>query len=172
MKCNPNPFTPLQEKFLQEVRRKLIEIRDPNKDIEDNRSYGFYIEHTKTYGDIVKIRFRPNALAIKEEIMREVGYVPFAKKTTWKEARNAAASAFDKYWDNLIFRVTKSGRLLARINELFTNKNQSVSEVITLVQQCVMPTDNKISQEIPDSDQNTKKRQETSYEAELNSLIE
>lgn len=153
MKPNPNPFTPLQEKFLNEVRSKLLEIRNPSKEIENNRSYEFYIEHTKTYGDIVKLRFRPNALTIKEEIMREVGYRPYAQKDTWQQARNAAASAFDKHWDNIIFRVIKGGRLLARINELFTAKSQPVAELIALVQECVAPiTTNKITQEIPNKE--------------------
>lgn len=139
MTHNPNPFTPLQERILQAIRKKLVEIRNPDKEVLDNCSYEFYIEHTKKFGALVKIRFRPNSLAIKEAIMRDVGYIPVAEKHGHIAARNAAASAFDKHWDNLMFRLIKSGKMLARLNLMFTEDGQAVSELITLVQHCIEP---------------------------------
>ena len=77
MPHNPNPLTPLQERFLSAIRNKLIEIRNPRKDIEDYKSFDFYLEHTKKFGTIPKIRFKPNSLAVKEEIIKEVGYISY-----------------------------------------------------------------------------------------------
>jgi len=139
MPHNPNPFTPKQKRFLKILRRKLIEIRDPSKETEDQRDYEFYIQHTKKFGDIPKIRFKPNSLSLKQEIMIEAGYKPLVEKPGWKAARNGTASAWDKQWDNLIFRLVKSGRMIAVFNQMFTEDGQTISELITLVQQCIDP---------------------------------
>ena len=139
MPHNPNPFTALQLKMLREIRGKLIEIRDPGREVLDNHSYEFYIEHTKKFGSIPKIRFKPNSMAVKEQIMKDIGYRPLTEKNGWKAARNAAASTFDKAWDNLMARLIKAGRILAVFNQNFTVEGQSVSELIRLVQRCIDP---------------------------------
>jgi hypothetical protein len=76
---------------------------------------------------------------IKEEIMKDVGYKPVAEIKTWKDRRNAAASAFDKYWDNLVFRLVKAGKMLATFNQMLTEENTDMSELIFLVQRCIVP---------------------------------
>jgi hypothetical protein len=139
MPFNPNPLTSLQERLLQSIRKKLVEIRKPDQDIDYLQDYEFYIEHTKKFGDIPKIRFRPNSLAMKEEIMQEIGYVPLVEKSDWRAFRNAAASAFDKHWDNMIFRLVKGARLLAQFNQMLSEDGQEVSELIRLVQHCIQP---------------------------------
>lgn len=115
--------------------------RDPHKDVEDYKSFEFYIEHTKKFGTIPKIRFRPNSLAVKEEIMAEVGYMPFTKKDHWRARRNAAAKVFDSHWDNLMFRLVKAGRMLAQFNQMSAEDRQTVSALITLLQRCIDPQD-------------------------------
>ena len=136
---NPNPFTSRQEKFLIALRNKLIDIKDPGNEILDNRRVDFYLEHTRKFGTIPKIRFKPNSCATKEEIMIDAGYKPVLKKETWKARRNAAASAFDKYWDGLIFRLVKAGRMLAAFNQRFTEEGEALSDLIVLVQNCIAP---------------------------------
>ena len=139
MPHNPNPLTPLQERFLSAIRNKLIEIRNPHKDIEDYKSFDFYLEYTKKFGTIPKIRFKPNSLAVKEEIMKEVGYIPIVKKDYWLAKRNAAAKAFDSHWDNLMFRLVKAGRMLAQFNQMFAEDRQTVSTLISLLQRSINP---------------------------------
>jgi hypothetical protein len=138
MPYNQNPFTQKQERFLKALKSKLIEIRDPDKEVLDHRSFEFYVENTKKLGAIPKIRFRPSCM-IKEEIMKDVGYKPVAEIKTWKDRRNAAASAFDKYWDNLVFRLVKAGKMLATFNQMLTEENTDMSELIFLVQRCIVP---------------------------------
>ena len=116
MAYNPNPFTPLQERFLSAVRKKIVEIRDPNKEVQDYKSFDFYLEHTKKFGTIPKIRFKPNSLAVKQEIMNEIDYEPIVKKAHWRARRNAAAKLFDSHWDNLMFRLVKAGQLGEKID--------------------------------------------------------
>ena len=151
MPHNPNPLTPLQERFLSAIRNKLIEIRNPHKDIEDYKSFDFYLEHTKKFGTIPKIRFKPNSLAVKEEIIKEVGYIPVTEKDHWRARRNAAAKVFDSRWDNLMFRLVKAGRMLAQFNQMFAEDRQTVSNLITLLQRCIDPqeTEGKIHPKDP-----------------------
>jgi hypothetical protein len=151
MPHNPNPLTPLQERFLSAIRKKLIEIRNPHKDIEDYKSLEFYLEHTKKFGNIPKIRFKPISLAMKEEIMKDVGYIPIIEKDHWRARRNAAAKAFDSHWDNLMFRLVKAGRMLAQFNQMFAEDRQTVSNLITLLQRCIDPeeTEGKIHPKDP-----------------------
>lgn len=143
MPHNPNPLTPLQERFLSAIRNKHIEMRNPHKEVEDYKSFDFYLEHTKNFGTIPKIRFKPNSLAVKEEIMLEIGYVPIVKKDHWRTRRNAAAKVFDSHWDNLMFRLVKAGRMLAQINQMFAEDRQTVSNLITLLQRCIDPEESK-----------------------------
>ena len=148
---NPNPLTPLQERFLSAIRNKFIDIRNPHKDVEGCRSFEFYLEHTKKFGTIPKIRFKPNSLAVKEEIMKDVGYIPIIEKDHWRARRNAAAKAFDSHWDNLMFRLVKAGRMLAQFNQMFAEDRQTVSNLITLLQRCIDPqeTEGKIHPKDP-----------------------
>lgn len=139
MAYNPNPFTKRQERFLKALRDKMMEIRDPNSAVLDNRWFEFFIQHTKKFGSIPKIRFKPNSAAIKEEIMLASGYKTVAGQKSWKERRCAAASAFDKNWDCLVFRLVKAGRMLAAFNQKFTEKEADLSRLISLVQECVAP---------------------------------
>jgi len=150
MPYNQNPFTQKQERFLRALKSKLIEIRDPDKEVLDNRSFEFYVEYTKKLGAIPKIRFRPSCM-IKEEIMKDVGYKPVTEIKTWKDGRNAAASAFDKYWDNLVFRLVKAAKVLATFNQMFTEENSDMSELIFLVQRCIVPE--KVEHRIVNSNQ-------------------
>jgi len=136
---NPNPFTELQSKFLNRIHEELAAIRNPEKDVLDNRDFELYLEHTKTFGTIPKIRFIPNTQTIKEKIMSDVGYTPVTKKDTWQKRRDQAAGAFDKHWDNLMFRLKKAGVMFARLNELFTADGENVSELIHLIQLCINP---------------------------------
>ena len=139
MAYNPNPFTERQERFLKALRDKMVEIRDPNSAVLDNRWFEFFIQHTKKFGDIPKIRFRPNSAAIKEEIMLASGYKTVAGQKSWREKKFAAASAFDKNWDCLVFRLVKAGRMLAAFNQRFAEKGANLSRLISLVQECVAP---------------------------------
>ena len=167
MPHNSNPLTPLQERFLSAIRNKLIEIRNPHKDIEDSKSFDFYLEHTKKFGTIPKIRFKPNSLAVKEEIIKKVGYIPVTEKDHWRARRNAAAKVFDSRWDNLMFRLVKAGRMLAKFNQMFAEDRQTVSNLITLLQRCIDPqeTKGKIHQKKPDPTKNS-----PSYAEELAQL--
>ena len=88
---------------------------------------------------IPKIRFKPNALDIKYEIMKEAGYVPVRKKTSYKALRNTAASAFDKLWDAMMVGLIKSAKRIAVINHTFVLVGQNISEPIKLAQSCIMP---------------------------------
>jgi hypothetical protein len=139
MSFNPNPFTQLQIEFLKAIRNKMIEIRNPESEIIQNRDFEFTVECTKKFGAIPKIKFKSNSLEIKKEIMNMIGYKPVAEKKNWHDLRNAAASNFDKHWDNLMARLVKSGKMLATFNELFSEEGQSISEVIRLVQKCIDP---------------------------------
>jgi hypothetical protein len=141
-----NPFTEYQLKFLERIRQELIEIRNPDKDIQDNKDFEFYLEYTKKYGSIPKLRFKPNTQAIKEKIMIDIGYSPVANKDTWQARRDQAAGAFDKTWDNVMFRLKKAGIMFARINELFTTGSETVCKPIQLIQKSINPnpTESKI----------------------------
>ena len=139
MPFNPNPLTHFQAKLLEAIRDKLIEIRDPDKDVLDDRVYEFYLQNTKKFGPIPKIRFKPNALDIKQEIMIKAGYTPVTKKLSYKMQRNASASAFDKHWDAMMSGLIKSAKRIALFNQTFALDGQEVSDLIKLVQSCVRP---------------------------------
>ena len=152
MPFNPNPFTPFQIKLLESIREKLIEIRNPEKEVLDDRNFEFYMENTKKFGFIPKIRFKPNALDIKHEIMEEAGYTPIIKKTTFKAHRNASASAFDKHWDAMMSGLIKSAKRIAIFNQTFALSGQEVSDLIKLVQSCISPGKAKGSIHNPDDE--------------------
>lgn len=139
MPFNPNPFTPFQIKLLESIRAKLIEIRDPNKEVLDDRHFEFYMENTMKFGLIPKIRFKPNALEMKREIITKAGYTPIKKKTTFKDQRNTSASAFDKHWDAMMVGLIKAAKRIAVFNQTFALDGQDVSDLIKLVQACVNP---------------------------------
>ena len=144
MPFNPNPFTKFQLKLLESIRSKLIKIRNPEKEVLDNRHFEFYLEDTKKYGPIPKIRFKPNALDIKHEIMNDAGYVPVRKKSSYKARRNAAASTFDKHWDAMMVGLIKSAKRIAVFNQTFIMTGQEVSDLIKLVQTCISSGKNGI----------------------------
>jgi len=168
MPPNPNPLTPKQERFLSAIRKKLIEIRNPHKDVEDYKGFEFYLEHTKRFGTIPKIRFRPNSLAVKEEIMKDAGYEPVAEKVHWRAKRNAAANAFDSHWDNLMFRLVKAGRMIALFNQRFAEDRQTVSDLITLLQHCIDPQETETEGKLhPKESNHTNIKDSPSYAEEL-----
>jgi len=134
MPPNPNPFTPFQIKLLESIRAKLIEIRNPEKEVLDDWHYEFYLENTKKFGPIPKIRFKPNALDIKHQIMVDAGYTPIKKKSNFKAHRNASASAFDKHWDAMMVGLVKSAKRIAVLNQTFVLDGKINSEPIKLAQ--------------------------------------
>jgi len=152
MPFNPNPLTHFQAKLLEAIRDKLIEIRDPDKDVLDDRVYEFYLQNTKKFGPIPKIRFKPNALDIKQEIMIKAGYTPVTKKLSYKMQRNASASAFDKHWDAMMSGLIKSAKRIALFNQTFALDGQEVSDLIKLIQSCISPGKAKGSIHNPDDE--------------------
>ena len=137
MSFNPNPLTHFQAKLLEAIRDKLIEIRDPDKEVLDDRTYEFYLQNTKKFGPIPKIRFKPNALDIKREIMIKAGYTPVTKQLLYKMQRNASASAFDKHWDAMMSGLIKSAKRIAIFNQTFALSGQEVSDLIKLIQSSI-----------------------------------
>jgi hypothetical protein len=118
----------------------------------DDRHFEFYQENTKKFGPVPKIRFKPNALDIKYEIMKKAGYDPVRKKSSYKSRRNAAASAFDKHWDAMMVGLIKSAKRIAVINHTFALSGQEVSDLIKLVQSCISPGKAKDSIQNPDNE--------------------
>ena len=139
MPRNQNPFTDKERRFLESLRSELTRIRDPNKEIDDCQDFSFSLQQTAKFGPIPKIKFTANSLAVKERIMAEAGYEPVTEKSDWRAKRNAAASAFDKTWDALMFKLVKAGKVMAASNQMLTMEGQAVSELITLVQRCIAP---------------------------------
>lgn len=162
MPLNPNPFTPFQIKLLDSIRAKLIEIRDPDKEVLDDRHFEFYLENTKKFGPIPKIRFKPNAQKVKHEIMIAAGYTPTIKKSSHKALISAAASAFDKHWDGMMAALTKSAKRIAVFNQTFAEDGQVIAEVIRLIQASITPNAPK------DRIHNQKKEEKESYIDKLN----
>ena len=152
MSFNPNPLTHFQAKLLETIRDKLIEIRDPDKEVLDDRTYEFYLQNTKKFGPIPKIRFKPNALDIKQEIMIKAGYTPVTKQSSYKAQRNASASAFDKHWDAMMSGLIKSAKRIAIFNQTFALSGQEVSDLIKLIQSCISPGKAKGSIHNPDDE--------------------
>ena len=153
MSFNSNPLTHFQTKLLEAIRDKLIEIRDPDKEVLDDRTFEFYLQNTKKFGPIPKIRFKPNALDIKQEIMTKAGYTPVTKQSSHKAQRNASASAFDKHWDAMMSGLVKSAKRIAIFNQTFALDGQEVSDIIRLLQSCVSPIRAKGSIHNPDNEE-------------------
>lgn len=166
MPRNPNPFTKKERRFLESLRAELSRIRDPDKVIDDSQDFSFSLQQTQKFGVIPKIRFNANSLATKERIMNEAGYAPVTKKSSWRAKRDAAASAFEKTWDALMFKLVKAGKVMATFNQALTMEGQAVSELITLVQRCIAP--DKVEGSIHDP--NKAKTEPRSYMDELHEV--
>jgi hypothetical protein len=139
MAFNLNTFTKFQKKLLIEIRHKLIEIRDPKKEVLDNRSFEFTIAQTKKFGPLPKLKLKPYSMAIKQEIMEAAGYQPVVKKDSFNAQKCASASAFDKHWDSLMVGLIKSARRVAVFNQTFAVEGQEVSDIIECVRKCIEP---------------------------------
>ena len=85
MPLNPNPFTKKELLFLESLRAELSRIRNPDKEIDECQDFSFYLQQTKKFGLIPKIKFGSNTLATKERIMEEAGYEPVIEKK-WLES--------------------------------------------------------------------------------------
>jgi len=142
-----NPFTDRQLRLLEAIRNKMSQINDPNPDIITNESYEVSIKHTKQFGKIPKIRFRPNSSQIKAELVKKAGMVDESRKTEIVRlrrlygvsgARNSKARLFEEEWNNIMFKVKKATFTAGMINQLFAAENQAVSEPIHILQQVVM----------------------------------
>jgi len=72
---NPNPFTERQTCLLKAVQKKISEINDLDHEIITHESYEWFIEQTKQFGKIPKIRFYPNSCLAKAEIIEKAGVV-------------------------------------------------------------------------------------------------
>ena len=166
MPLNPNPFTKKELLFLESLRAELSRIRNPDKEIDERQDFSFYLQQTKKFGLIPKIKFGSNILATKERIMAEAGYEPVIEKRAWRAKRNASASAFDKTWDGLMFKLVKAGKVMTTFNQMLTMEGQGVSELITILQGCI--AHEKVEGEIHDPDQD--KTEQRSYIDELNEL--
>jgi hypothetical protein len=166
MPLNPNPFTEKELMFLESLRSELSHIRDPHKEIDDTQDFSFYLQQTKKFGPIPKIKFTSNSLAAKERIMTNASYEPVTEKSGWRANRNASASAFDKTWDGLMFKLVKAGKVMTTFNQQFTLEGQGVSELITLVQGCI--AHDNVEGNIHDP--NTDKTECKSYIEELDEL--
>jgi hypothetical protein len=135
---NMDPFTIKEEDFLVALRKRVIEIRNP-KDYIDGRDYRFYVENTKTFGSIPKIKFTPDAQVIKHEIMLDAGYKPVIMKARFKDRVKQAAKAFDSVWNRIFARQVRHGKEMAYINSQFTEIGQATSDLIRLIQICITP---------------------------------
>ena len=142
-----NPFTDRQLRLLEAIRDKMSQINDPNPDIITNESYEVSIKHTKQFGKIPKIRFRPNSSQIKAELVKKSGIVDESRETEIARlrrlygvsgARNSKARLFEEEWNNIMFKVKKAAFTAGMINQLFAAENQAVSEPIHILQQVVM----------------------------------
>lgn len=114
-------------------------LDDPDRELIEPTTYQLVVESTKRYGPIPKISFRPNSLAVKEEIMDQAGYAPVSPIDHWRDKREAGACAFDKTWDSIMFQLVKAGRRLAIVNQIFTTQDQDVSDIVRALQQCLEP---------------------------------
>ncbi|WP_419660501.1 uncharacterized protein Dvar_08590 [Desulfosarcina variabilis str. Montpellier] len=165
MPFNPNPFTEFQLKLLRGIREKLIEIRNPDKEVLDDKDFSYYVENSKKFGPIPKLRFKPNAQAIKHEIMTAAGYKPIAKKSSHKERIEAGATAFNKHWDSMMAGLIKSTKRIAIINQTFVEEGQLIAEIIRLIQ---MSITTKSHNRIIHNPNNTK---EESYIDQINNTL-
>jgi len=179
---NPQPFTDRQIRLLEAIREKIRQINDPDPEIITHESYEFYIEQTKQFGKIPKIRFRPNSGQIKAEIIEKAGLInesqnekkaEIRKKFGIREARNSKANLFESEWNNIMHKAKKATFTAAYINQLFATDHQTIAEPMQLLQRVVMDEYSKQikakkeiihSKEKPETQENKGVR---SYEEEL-----
>jgi len=143
---NQNPFTQRQIRLLEAIREKLQEVNDPDPEIITNESYEFYTETKKDFGQIPKLRFRPNSTRIKAEIIDSAGLIDESQKEkkaairakfSIKKARNAKANLFESEWNNIMHKLKKATFTLAYINQLFATGSQQVADPIALLQSII-----------------------------------
>ena len=77
---NLNPFTDRQLRLLETVREKIRQLNDPNPEIIHHESFEWFIEQTRQFGKIPKIRFRPHCCQIKAELIESAGLVDKVKE--------------------------------------------------------------------------------------------
>ncbi|CAB1059845.1 hypothetical protein D1BOALGB6SA_4610 [Olavius sp. associated proteobacterium Delta 1] len=144
---NLNPFTDRQIRLLEAVREKIRAINDPNSDIITNESYEFSIKHTKQFGKIPKIGFKPRSGQIKAELAhnsdildksRDEEIARLRRQYGVTEARNREARLFESEWNNIMLKAKKATFTLALINQLFTTNSQSIADPVEILQQIVM----------------------------------
>jgi len=144
---NQNPFTERQIKLLNAVQDKIREINDPHPEVIRNESYEFFIQATKQFGKIPKIKFKPNCTQIKSELIikadlrdyeRQQEIAAIRKRYGIKQGRNREANLFESEWNNIMLKCKKATATLATINQLFANPRQIVSDPIALMQEIVL----------------------------------
>lgn len=140
---NPNPLTDRQRKFLEAIREKIRQISDPDPQIITHESYDFYIENTKYFGKIPKLRFKPRSSKIKAEIVQKAGLVDQNREAEIVEirgkygvqkARNGLAMLFESEWNNIMVKLKKSVFVAGYVNQLFATEHQTLSELTLLTQ--------------------------------------
>lgn len=144
---NPNPFTERQIRLLEAIREKIRQIDDPDPDIITHESYDWFIESTRQFGRIPKIRFHPKSCQIKAELIEKAGLVDEARqeqisqirrKYGIRKARNGLANLFESEWNNIMLKFKKATFVAAYINQLFATDQQTIAEPMQLLQSVVM----------------------------------
>jgi len=144
---NPNPFTERQICLLESIREKIREINDPDPEIFTHESYQWFAEQTKEFGQIPKIRFRPNSCKIKAELLERAGLLDKSREDELaqirqrygvREARNREARLFESEWNNIMLKAKKAMVTAGVISQLFATDNQIVSDPVKLLQSIIM----------------------------------
>ena len=144
---NPNPFTNRQIRLIEAIRERIRQINDPAPEVITDEDYEFHVVHTKEFGSIPKIRFRPNCSQIKSELIENAELIDHSRerelnqirqKYGIKAARNSLARLFESEWNNTMLKIKKATFTLALINQLFATQNQAIAEPIRLMQSIVM----------------------------------
>ena len=141
-----NPFTARQISFIEAIRKKLCQTNDPDPEIITDEAFEFYIEQTKNFGKIPKIRFKPHACRIKAEIIKTAGLFNETRENEkarirqidgFRSSRNCMARLFESEWNNIMLKAKKSMITIGHINHLFTSEKQNLSDPVRLLQQIV-----------------------------------
>ena len=149
MNRNQNPFTQRQLALIKAVRDKIREITDPDQDVIRHDSFEFYTRNTKRYGNILKIRFKPNSSQIKAELAETAGLLDDKRRARLEEirakhglkkVRNTDAMLFESEWDNIMFKFKKSVFVSGYINQVFASENEALSVPTELMQKVVLET--------------------------------
>jgi hypothetical protein len=144
---NPNPFTERQLRLLEAVREKIRQINDPEPEIIIDESYTWFSEQTKQFGQIPKIRFRPNSGQTKAELVRQAGLVDetreerlidLRQKYGIGEVRNREARLFESEWNNIMLKLKKATFAVALTNQFFATSQQTLADPIGLLQQIAL----------------------------------